>query len=70
MHKDAVAPGQNVLIVDDLIATSGTMQGACKLIKKLGGEVVECGFIVELEDLKGREKLQNQGFNVFSIVKF
>ena len=57
MHKDAIKPGQRVAIVDDLLATGGTMEAAAKLIEKLGGEVVSMQFLIELEDLNGREKL-------------
>ena len=57
IHKDAIKPGQRVAIVDDLLATGGTMEAAAKLIEQLGGEVVSMQFLIELEDLKGREKL-------------
>jgi adenine phosphoribosyltransferase len=68
IHKDAIDKGDNILIVDDLIATAGTASAARNLVKKLGGNVVECAFIVELIDLKGREKLK--GENVYSVVEF
>ena len=68
VHKDAIKKGERVLIVDDLLATGGTMAAARNLIKKLGGEVVECTFVVELIDLKGRDKLK--GESVYSIVEF
>lgn len=68
IHRDAVKHGEKVLIVDDLIATGGTVSAACKLVGKLGGKVVECAFVVELPDLHGRDKLQ--GYNVFSLVSF
>ena len=70
IHKDAIIPGQKILLVDDLIATSGTSLAAINLIKKLGGELIEAAFVVELEDLFGRKKLESQGCSVFSIVKF
>ncbi len=70
VHKDAVKYGQRVLIIDDLIATSGTMGAACNLIQKLGGELIECCFVIELEDLGGRKKLEDKGFKVFSVVRF
>ena len=57
LHKDAVKPGQKVLICDDLLATGGTMAAAAKLVEKLGGEVVGLAFLIELTDLKGREKI-------------
>ncbi len=68
IHKDAIKKGDKVLVVDDLIATSGTALAAIKLVEMLGGKVVECAFVVELVDLKGREKLK--GYNVFSLVEF
>ncbi len=70
IHRDAISSGEKVLLFDDLVATSGTMGGACNLIKKLGGEIVECAFVIELEDLGGRKKLEDKGYKVFSIVKF
>ena len=68
MHKDAIKPGQRVAIVDDLLATGGTMEAAAKLIEKLGGEVVSMQFLIELEDLDGREKLGK--YNVNSLIKY
>ena len=68
MHKDSVNQGSRVLIVDDLLATGGTMKAACKIIEKAGGDVVECAFIVDLPDLKGREKLKD--YQVFTLVEF
>ncbi|MEK6859432.1 MAG: S-methyl-5'-thioadenosine phosphorylase [Nanoarchaeota archaeon] len=70
MHKDAIKYGERVLIVDDLIATSGTCLAACNLIKKLSGDVVECCFVIELEDLGGRKKMESAGYSVFTIVEF
>jgi adenine phosphoribosyltransferase len=70
IHKDAIKPGQRVLVIDDLIATSGTAGAACELIKKLGGTIIDCAFIIELEDLGGRKKLEDKGLSVFSIVQF
>ncbi|MCH8003586.1 MAG: adenine phosphoribosyltransferase [Nanoarchaeota archaeon] len=70
IHKDAIKQGQRVLIVDDLVATSGTCVATINLIKKLEGEIVECAFVVELSDLHGREKIENQGYKVFSLVQF
>src|SRR5262249_11237669 len=57
IHVDAVSPGARVLLVDDLLATGGTMTASCQLIRKVGGEVVGCAFLVELTFLGGREKL-------------
>jgi len=68
IHKDSIQPGQKVLIVDDLLATGGTMFAAAKLVEKLGGEVVGLGFVIELEDLNGRERLSN--YKVESLVKY
>lgn len=68
MHEDAIEKGEKVLIIDDLIATGGTIGAAVSLVEKLGGEVVECAFIVELPDLKGREKIK--GHKVFAITEF
>lgn len=59
IHKDAIKPGQKVVIVDDLIATGGTTEAMIKLIERLGGEVVKICFVMELEGLKGREKLKD-----------
>jgi len=70
IHTDAIKKGDRVLVMDDLIATAGTCTAAVNLIEKLGGEVVECSFVIELPDLKGREKLENTGHKVFSLVQF
>lgn len=66
IHTDAIKPGQRVIIVDDLIATGGTVEAAIKLVERLGGEVAGCVFLVELAGLKGREALK--GYNVESVV--
>jgi len=68
VHKDAIKPGDRVAIVDDLIATGGTTEAICKLIEKLGGKVVKIVFLIELEGLKGRDKLKD--YNLVSIVKY
>lgn len=68
IHKDAIKKGQKVLIVDDLLATGGTMSATAKLVEKLGGEVVGLGFLIELSDLKGRDKLQ--GYKVESLIVY
>ena len=68
MHKDAIIPGQKVVIVDDLLATGGTLAAATKLIESLGGEVVGIVCVIELVDLKGREALA--GYNVHSVLKY
>lgn len=59
IHKDSVKPGQKVVIIDDLLATGGTVEATVKLIEQLGGIVVGCAFLIELEELKGRDKLPN-----------
>ena len=66
MHKDSIKPGQKVLIVDDLIATGGTVEAAVRLIEELGGKVVKIAFLMELAGLKGREKLA--GYDVESVI--
>jgi adenine phosphoribosyltransferase len=70
IHKDAIEKGQKVLIIDDLIATGGTALAAARLVKKLGGEVVEFGFIVDLPDLGGRKKLEEHGYSVYAQTTF
>ena len=66
MHEDAIKPGQKVVIVDDLIATGGTIEAAVKLIEELGGEVVKVVFLMELAGLKGRERLKD--YDVESVI--
>ena len=68
IHKDAINEGDKVLIHDDLLATGGTAEAACKLVEKLGGQVVQLSFIVELSFLNGREKLRN--YKVNSLVNY
>lgn len=68
VHKDAIEKGKKFVIVDDLIATGGTTEAICRLIEKLGGEVVKLVFLIELEGLKGRDKLQK--YDVTSIIKY
>ena len=70
IHRDAINNGDRVLVVDDLIATGGTCLAAANLVRKLGGKIVECAFIVELPELKGRERLEKDGCKVFSLVQF
>ena len=66
IHKDAIKPGQKVVIIDDLIATGGTIEASLKLIESLGGEVVKIVFLMELAGLKGRERLK--GYDVQSVL--
>ena len=68
IHKDAIPEGANVLIVDDLLATGGTAEAACKLINKTGGNLVGIAFLIELEDLNGREKLDCE--KIVSMLKY
>jgi len=68
MHEDAVAKGDKVILVDDLLATGGTMKAATGLVKNSGAEIAGIAFVVELSFLKGREKLS--GYDVFSMIKF
>ena len=67
VHQDAIPEGSRVLLVDDLIATGGTIEGSAKLVKKVGGLIVGYAFVIELTDLKGRERLQEP---VFSLIEF
>ncbi len=68
IHKDAINPGDKVVIIDDLLATGGTAKAACRLVEKLGGEVVLVAFLVELSFLNGRDKLD--GRNMFALLDF
>ncbi len=68
IHKDAVGAGHNVIIADDLLATGGTAEAVVKLVEKLGGHVAGLAFVVELEFLKGRNRLS--GYDVFSLLKY
>ena len=68
MHVDAIQPGDKIVVVDDLLATGGTAEAACKLINELGGEVAKILFLVELPELKGRERLKD--YHVDSVLTF
>ncbi|AGF56330.1 adenine phosphoribosyltransferase [Clostridium saccharoperbutylacetonicum] len=68
IHKDAIKPGQRVAIVDDLLATGGTVEGVAKLVEQAGGEVVSLDFAIELTELNGRDKLKN--YDVLSLVQY
>ncbi|MDF1619293.1 adenine phosphoribosyltransferase [Pseudothioclava nitratireducens] len=70
MHEDAIAPGEKVLIVDDLLATGGTCEAGIKLIERLGGEIVGCSFIVDLPELGGRKLLEGLGMDVSVLCEF
>ncbi len=68
IHQDAIRKGQRVIVADDLLATGGTAKAVLDLVNQMGGEIVECSFIVELQDLKGREKLKP--YPVFSLIQY
>jgi adenine phosphoribosyltransferase len=68
VHQDSILPGQNVLIVDDVIATGGTVEAVVKLVKEMKGHIVGAAFLVELEDLKGRERML--GVPIYSLIKY
>jgi len=68
IHRDAISPGQNVLVIDDLLATGGTAAAVAGLIESLGGRVVGLGFLIELESLRGRDKLSK--YDVHSVLKY
>ena len=68
MHKDAVKPGMRVLIADDLLATGGTALASARLVERLGGTVAAISFVIELEGLKGRDRLR--GYEVVSLLKY
>jgi adenine phosphoribosyltransferase len=70
ISKDAIKPGQKILILDDLIATGGTALAACKLVKRLGGEIMEFACIVDLPDIGGSQKLENTGIQVYAQTEF
>ncbi|EKQ56986.1 MULTISPECIES: adenine phosphoribosyltransferase [unclassified Clostridium] len=68
LHKDSIKPGQRVAVVDDLLATGGTVEGVAKLIEQAGGEVVSLDFVIELTELNGKDKLKD--YDVLSLVKY
>ncbi|KRM60026.1 adenine phosphoribosyltransferase [Secundilactobacillus malefermentans] len=68
LHKDAIKPGQKVLVTDDLLATGGTISATIKLVEELGGIVVGTAFIIELKDLHGREKISD--YDIFSLMEY
>lgn len=68
IHKDSIAPGQRVLIIDDLLATGGTVEATVKLVQEMGAEVVGCAFLIELLELKGRDKLEN--IDIYTILDY
>jgi adenine phosphoribosyltransferase len=70
IHTDAIAKGERVLLVDDLIATGGTAEAAVILIEKMGGNIVECCFMIDLPDIGGRKRIEKRGHKVFSLCEF
>jgi len=68
IHEDAIQKGEKVVIIDDLMATGGTISAAVNLVEKLGGDIMECAFVIELPDLRGREKIPGQ--EIYSILEF
>ena len=68
MHLDSIKPGDKVVIIDDLLATGGTLKATCNIVKKLGGEVVGISCLIELEELKGRELLED--YSVYTLIKY
>jgi adenine phosphoribosyltransferase len=70
IHSDAIEEGERVLIVDDLIATGGTVEAAVRLVEKMKAEVIECCFIIDLPDIGGRSKLEAMGQSVFTLCEF
>lgn len=70
IHDDAINKGQNVLLIDDLIATGGTALGAITLIEKIGGSIYETAFVIDLPELGGSKKIQDKGHRVYSLLEF
>jgi adenine phosphoribosyltransferase len=70
MHKDAVQPGEKVILVDDLIATGGTAEGATKLLRQMGADIVAAVFVIDLPDLGGRKKLEALGVTVRTLIEY
>ena len=70
VHDDAIAPGEKVLVVDDLLATGGTAAAGIRLIERLGGETLSCAFVIDLPELGGRKKLEELGMDVHALCTF
>lgn len=70
LHEDAIQPGEKILLIDDLLATGGTMQAGIKLVERLGGEVISCAVVIDLPELGGRKLLQGMGMDVQVLCEF
>ncbi|CAA0085564.1 Adenine phosphoribosyltransferase [BD1-7 clade bacterium] len=70
IHSDSIDTGERILVLDDLIATGGTMGAACQLIDRLGGDIVECGTVIDLPELGGSQKLKDNGFAIHAVCSF
>ncbi|PJG63347.1 adenine phosphoribosyltransferase [Yersinia kristensenii] len=70
IHTDSIQPGDKVLVIDDLLATGGTIEATVKLIRRLGGEVTDAAFVINLHDLGGEDRLNQQGITCYSLVDF
>ncbi len=70
MHQDAIQPGERVLVVDDLLATGGTVEAAVKLIRRCGGEVTQAAFVISLPDLGGEQRLRALGIEPMSLIQY
>ncbi|MFH1582835.1 MAG: adenine phosphoribosyltransferase [Candidatus Falkowbacteria bacterium] len=70
MHDDAIKPGENVILIDDLCATGGTALAACNLIERLGGKIIGVGFLVDLPFLNGSQKMKDKGYEFYSLVEY
>ncbi|KRS12506.1 adenine phosphoribosyltransferase [Roseovarius atlanticus] len=70
IHDDAIAPGEKILLVDDLLATGGTAEAGIRLIERLGGEIIGCAFVIDLPELGGRKRLEALGMDVHALCDF
>jgi len=70
IHVDAIQPGEKILVIDDLLATGGTIEATAKLIRRLGGEVTDAAFIINLPELGGEKRLNSLNINCYSLVSF
>ncbi len=70
IHTDAIQPGEQILLIDDLLATGGTAEAACHLIEQMEASIVECAFVIDLPDIGGRKRLEGLGHTVFALTEF